>query len=603
MMVGVADRIGPYELRGELGRGAMAVVWRAWDTSLRREVALKEAHIPHGTSLATATELSDRFVREARAVASLSHPNIVTLYAADVYDGRPVIAMELIEGDTLADLLARGRLPVHAALGILEQLLDAVGYAHSKGVVHRDIKPENVFVTPDGRVKLTDFGIAHVGSGTALTQAGTVMGTPGYMAPEQVTGSAVDGRADIFSTGVLAYEMLTGSNPFIADGAHPTTVMYRVLNEDLPDVRQTLPDTSEGVAATIAVATAKNPARRFTTAEDMKAALCGDVALAMPKAARAGESGEHTPTTSYLVVGAVVLMVIALAGFWVFGASGPGGSGGSGTGSVAATAAVTATVTAAAAPARPPAQDPKKQPAVAAPLPSPSEFTEKASQAPVAATSDGKSFTFPRIDIVAEVRPDGSMRITERRAFKFVGDFTRVYWLLDTTGSDGIEVISASVDNVLARRADSSAAERPAGTYAVTDLDGKVEVSVFHRSNNETREFEIVYVVSGAATRWADTAEVQWDFIGDQWGAGANDTRIDVRLPGGASGANVRAWGEGPKQGRVSIDQNGTVSLVAPSLAPNQAVTGRIVFPQEALSQTPQDPKQALARILGEESQ
>ena len=341
----VTDYLGPYELRGELGRGAMAVVWRAYDTSLRRVVALKEAHVPHGTAPATATELSDRFVREARAVAGLSHPNIVTVFSADVYDGRPVIAMELIEGDTLSDLLATGRLAIPAAMGILDQLLDAVGYAHSKGVVHRDIKPENVFVTPDGRVKLTDFGIAHVGAGTALTQAGTVMGTPGYMAPEQVTGSAVDGRADIFSVGVLAYEMLTGSNPFIADGAHPTTVMYRVLNEDLPDVRLTLADAPEELAATIAIATAKDPAQRFSTAEEMKAALRGDVAVAMPRATKVGGATQHTPTSRNLVAGVVALVVVALAGFWVFGSSGLGGSGGSGTGSVAATAAITATAT------------------------------------------------------------------------------------------------------------------------------------------------------------------------------------------------------------------------------------------------------------------
>jgi|GEM_PF-3363659 len=279
--------IGPYEIRGELGRGAMAVVWRGYDPAIGRDLALKEPKIDDSLDPATREELVSRFIREGKTAGRLNHPGIVTIYNADVYDGRPVIAMELIEGETLSELMRRGRLPLGAAVSIAEQLLDALAYAHERGVVHRDVKPDNVFITNEGRVKLADFGIAHAGGGTALTQAGTVMGTPGYMAPEQVRGEAVDARADLFSVGVMLFETLAGENPFMADGAHPTTIMYRVLNEPLPDVRTALPEATEGLAATIALATAKDSAQRFASAADMRQALLGEVAVAMPKAAKA----------------------------------------------------------------------------------------------------------------------------------------------------------------------------------------------------------------------------------------------------------------------------------------------------------------------------
>jgi serine/threonine-protein kinase len=193
----VPDHLGPYELRGELGRGAMAVVWRAFDPNLEREVAIKEPVIPHGTEPAVAQELSDRFVREGKAIAALQHPGIVTVHDAGVYDGRPAMVMELVDGTTLGDLLAaEKRLDTPTAISVASQLLDALAYAHDRGIVHRDVKPDNVFVTHDGRIKLADFGIARIADKTRFTQEGTVMGTPGYMPPEQVRGMPVDARAD-----------------------------------------------------------------------------------------------------------------------------------------------------------------------------------------------------------------------------------------------------------------------------------------------------------------------------------------------------------------------------------------------------------------------
>jgi serine/threonine-protein kinase len=255
----------------------MAVVWRGFDLNLEREVAIKEPVIPAGVDEAAHADLSARFVREGKAAAKLNHPGIVTIHAADVFDGRPAIVMELIEGETLSTVLDRGPLAPAAALAILDQLLDAVAYAHERGVVHRDIKPDNVFVTHDGRVKLADFGIAHVGSSATLTQAGTVMGTPGYMAPEQVTGQPIDARADIFAIGSIAYEMLAGHNPFGAtDGIAPTTVMYRIVHEQPPSLPEgALAGLPVALAPVIGTALAKDPADRFCDANAFRAALGG----------------------------------------------------------------------------------------------------------------------------------------------------------------------------------------------------------------------------------------------------------------------------------------------------------------------------------------
>lgn len=307
MGASVTDTLGPYELRGELGRGAMAIVWRAFDPKLEREIAIKEPTIGAGVDSAMAEELAARFVREGRAAAQLNHPGIVTIYAADVYDGRPAIVMELIEGTTLSEVICAGRLAPHAALGIIDQLLDAVGYAHARGVVHRDIKPDNVFVTNDGRVKLADFGIAHVGTTATLTQAGSVMGTPGYMAPEQVIGDRVDARTDIFAVGAIAYELLSGRNPFgIGDGAHPTAVMYRIVHEHPERIADlsvaTLP---LDVRPAIEAAMAKEPDDRFPDAEAFRSALRGGPLPA------GGVVSSHGPARRKLTSGGVALAGVA----------------------------------------------------------------------------------------------------------------------------------------------------------------------------------------------------------------------------------------------------------------------------------------------------
>ena len=339
------EHLGPYELRGELGRGAMARVWRAWDPNLEREVAIKEPLFDPRLDSGVLEEMGRRFVKEGRAAARLQHPNIVTIYAADVYDGRPAIVMELVEGVTLGDILERGKLEPAIALEALDQLLDAVGYAHSKDVVHRDIKPENIFVSEEGKVKLADFGIARVddGSATRATVVGAVLGTPGYMSPEQATGAPVDSRSDLFSIGVVGYEMLSGRNPFGAgEGTDSTTLLYRIVHEPAPE----LPDSAaEGLPAdlrpAIMAALAKNPDDRPQTANDFKAMLHGKAnapTARLAPAAPAPSDGLATAVvqtksglpkwTPYAIAAGVCVVVLIVV---LFGALSGGGGGGGGT--------------------------------------------------------------------------------------------------------------------------------------------------------------------------------------------------------------------------------------------------------------------------------
>ena len=349
------NNIGPYELRGELGRGAMARVWRAWDPHLRREVAIKEPLFDPRLSPEVLDEMGRRFVAEGVAAARLNHPNIVTIYSADVYDGRPAIVMELVEGATLSGLLESGPLEPATAVDALDQLLDAAAYAHSMGVVHRDIKPDNVFVGADGRVRLADFGIARVedADATRATVAGAVLGTPGYMSPEQIRGDAVDARSDLFSIGVVAYEMLSGKNPFGAgEGADVTTLVYRVVNEPAPELPEPAASAlPPSVAPAIMAALAKDPAERPQTADEFKAMLHGGAipATASVAGSSLGAAAAATPsrTTSrwlpYVLVGVVGVAVIAFVLVSALGGGGGGAAPASGGSNATATSSTAAT--------------------------------------------------------------------------------------------------------------------------------------------------------------------------------------------------------------------------------------------------------------------
>ena len=261
--------LGNYRLIERIGSGGMGEVWRAEDRKLLRHVAIKI--LPR--QLALDAEWKDRFLREARAIAQLNHPNIATIYSIDEHDDSFYIAMELIEGEPLSNMIAQGPLTPADAVRVAAHIADGLQEAHEKDLVHRDIKPDNILVSKK-IVKILDFGIAkHIG-GTAdpsLTQAGMVMGTPHYMSPEQALGRAVDARTDIFSLGVVLYEMLSGQKPFTGDAA-PQVLLQSVMNEPR-DIAQAAPTTTRALAMIVRRCMQKQAAERFQTCEELKKAL------------------------------------------------------------------------------------------------------------------------------------------------------------------------------------------------------------------------------------------------------------------------------------------------------------------------------------------
>src|SRR3954471_2283712 len=223
-----APKLGRYAIVSELGRGAMGVVYKATDSVLERTVAIKTVNM--NLTVEEAKGYEARFYQEARSAGSLNHPNIVTIYDVGRVNDVVYMAMEFIEGVELRSLFAEGRpLPVTQAISIAAQVAEGLGYAHDHGVVHRDIKPANIMVVQSGPVKITDFGIARMrASSQELTQTGMMLGSPKYMSPEQVIGKRADHRSDIFSLGVILYEMLCGSAPF--NGENVTALMYQIVN-------------------------------------------------------------------------------------------------------------------------------------------------------------------------------------------------------------------------------------------------------------------------------------------------------------------------------------------------------------------------------------
>jgi eukaryotic-like serine/threonine-protein kinase len=258
-------RFGRYELVDTLGEGGFATVYLALDTALERQVALK-ALLPH---LAKNAEVKRRFLAEGRAIARLRHPNIVTIHDVGEEDGRPFYTMELIEGQTLAELTADGRrLKLAEVMKILEGLCSAVDYLHAAGLVHRDIKPSNVMLDHSDRVVLMDFGIARSLDETQYTRTGATLGTPEYMAPEQIRGMPAGPPADIYAIGILAYQLLAGRPPFVGDTAY---VLHAQAYEPLPPLSATAPGLPRSVYAAIEAALAKDPSERFGSALQFRA--------------------------------------------------------------------------------------------------------------------------------------------------------------------------------------------------------------------------------------------------------------------------------------------------------------------------------------------
>ena len=259
--------LGHYRIIREIAR-SNDVVYEAVDTRINRRVAIKELMMPPGATDAVRQDRIARFLREARAAGSLTHPNIVTIFETEEENGRYFIVMEYLEGDNLRQKMDReGALPPEEAVRIATQVLDGLAHAHSKGVIHRDIKPENIHLLPTGLVKITDFGIARLKYEPNLTMDGQIFGTPSYMSPEQVQGGAIDEHSDLFSVGVILYEMLAGYKPFQGDSV--ITITYNIVHTEPPSP-PSIPAPLEWV---IRRALRKNPAERFHSALEMKQAL------------------------------------------------------------------------------------------------------------------------------------------------------------------------------------------------------------------------------------------------------------------------------------------------------------------------------------------
>ena len=304
---------GRYRILKELGKGTMGVVYQAHDPQIDRMVALKILRPDRMVSEAFVA----RFLKEARAIGRLSHPHIVTIYDVGEDHDTIYIAMEYLEGKPFNEVIRSGRLTVQDAVEIARQVAEALEYAHGKAIVHRDIKPSNIILTEDNRVKLTDFGIARIeDTATAhQTQAGEILGTPVYMAPEQVMGQTVDGRSDLFSLGVILYEMTVGRRPFAGNNI---AAIFRSITQDTPEAPEAAdPFISKELSGLIMKSLAKNPAERFQTGAEMARALSAITSkpLSEPDKPARKSANRRTP----LILGAVVvLLVAAVAGFWAF---------------------------------------------------------------------------------------------------------------------------------------------------------------------------------------------------------------------------------------------------------------------------------------------
>src|SRR3974390_651205 len=310
--------LGQYEIRSPLGAGGMGEVYRAHDRRLDRDVAIKV--LPE--YLTSDPERLHRFEQEARATAALNHPNILPVYQRATNNGVSYLVEELLEGETLRERLRRGPIPLRKTIDYAVQIAHGLAAAHDKGIVHRDLKPENLFLTKDGRVKILDFGLARLGASkdasgqeatvTEKTEPGVVLGTAGYMSPEQVRGKTVDHRADIFALGAILCEMVTGKQPFRK--ATSADTMAAILNEDPSSISQLAPATPPGMQRAVHRRLEKDPEQRFHSAHDLAFALeaLSDSSVNTPTGTHAPHSGPAN-RSRLMYVGTALVAVLAVA--------------------------------------------------------------------------------------------------------------------------------------------------------------------------------------------------------------------------------------------------------------------------------------------------
>jgi serine/threonine-protein kinase len=302
------QNLGKYQIEGILGKGAMGVVYKAFDPNIARRVAIKTIH-KSLLNTDMGREMLARFRTEAQAVGRLTHPNIVNIFEFDQDQGTPYFVMEFVEGKDLKTVVKEGKLfSTEEIVQTIDPILQALAYTHELGIVHRDIKPANVFITSKGVVKLADFGIARVDN-SEMTQIGTVLGTPSYMSPEQCIGSAVDARSDLFSVGVMLYELLTGQKPFRGDQS--TVIMTNVINTD-PEppsrINKAVPAAFDSI---LKKALAKNVNQRYQKADDFRADLAR-----LAGGTASGTAGLSRGVMATGVAAVVLVAVLAGGGGW-----------------------------------------------------------------------------------------------------------------------------------------------------------------------------------------------------------------------------------------------------------------------------------------------
>jgi TolB-like protein/predicted Ser/Thr protein kinase len=297
---------GKYRIVDEIGAGGMGVVYKAEDLKLKRTVALK--FLP--PELAQLPDFKERFLREAQAAAALAHPNICVVYEAGESDARPFIAMEYIEGETLRDRMRRGLFDPADALDIAAQVAAGLGEAHASGIVHRDVKSANIMVTKDGRAKVMDFGLAKFAGGVSLTKSRTTLGTVAYMSPEQARGERLDHRTDIWSLGVVLYEMLAGKHPF--EGGGEQSVIRSILHKEPEPLLKARPDAPPAVEQVIAKALAKKAAERYQTMEEFRADLASVAGGLKPLRAKRRPRKRIFGLEARYAVPAALLLVLGL---------------------------------------------------------------------------------------------------------------------------------------------------------------------------------------------------------------------------------------------------------------------------------------------------
>jgi Tol biopolymer transport system component len=323
-------KLGPYEVVSLIGSGGMGEVYKARDARLGRDVAIKVL----SASITNESERLKRFEQEARAVAALNHPNILTIYEIEAHDGCPYLVSEVLEGETLQQRLREGSLPVRKSLDIAVQTAHGIAAAHEKGIVHRDLKPANIFITTDGRIKILDFGLAKLTQPDAqpdvtqsnaidrgpVTEEGVVLGTVGYMSPEQVRGKPADARSDIFALGTILYEMLSGKRAFQRDSSADT--MAAILKEDPPELSGEGKPIPPAVDRVVRHALEKNPNERFQSARDFAFDLESLSSLSSGSGSAAARASSEAQAASMgkklgAAVAALALLCIAIAGTWL----------------------------------------------------------------------------------------------------------------------------------------------------------------------------------------------------------------------------------------------------------------------------------------------